>query len=335
MANGVPSTLLFLVWVVFLFLAGCKPTGEFVPLDNKVMSTFFPDRDIVFQLGVSDTGSTHEIGFINADGSDLIYFQLSFQESLDIQTPVWTDDGGILFFGAPNVVVTALIEKDYPFTLKLRNKWTYQPSLIHDTHEILLNSALDEFTQAILREDYLTAEILETYPMDQSIYDVFIGTNNFVNQQLLYSQLLKEDNNVHRYELVILDTNTNQRSILLSYRGVPQEVIRILNPAFSPNGEWIAYTSNDGIYLIRSDGSKNHRVIELERTNYFWTPAVSWSPDGKSFVYHHCSADGWHDCERDSMSENNIIYRYDLEAKEETVLVVGGVNPYWRWPETE
>lgn len=333
MANGVPPILFFFILAVFLFLAGCRPTGEFVPLDDKVMSTSFPDQDIVFQLGVDYTGSTHEIGFINADGSDLIYFQIPFQESVSIQTPVWTDDGGLLFFGAPNRVVTALIEKDYPLTLKLKNKWTYQPSIIHGTHELLLNSALDEFTSAILREDYLTAEILETYPMDQSISRIYLGTNNFVIQQLLYAQLIEEDNNVHRYELVILDTNTNQRSILLSYSGISQEVTRILNPAFSPSGEWIAYTSNDGIYLIHPDGSENQRIVQKQNRFPFWSTAVSWSPDGKSFVYHHCSADGWHDCERDSMSENNIIYRYDLETKKETVLVVGGVNPYWRWAE--
>ncbi|MBT3323143.1 MAG: hypothetical protein HN392_12740 [Anaerolineae bacterium] len=298
------------------------------------MNTFFPNRDIVFQLGVSYTGSTDEIGFINADGSDLHYFQIPFKESVSIQTPVWTDDGGLLFFGAPNTVVTALIEKDYPLTLKLRNKWTYQPSLIHGTHEILLNSVLDEFTSAILREDYFSAEILETYPMDQSISRIYLGANNFVKQQLLYSQLIKEDNNIYRYELVILDTNTNQISILLSYSGIPQEVTRILNPAFSPSGEWIAYTSNDGIYLIRPDGSEIQRIVQMKNMRQFWTSAASWSPDGKSIVYHYCTKDGW-DCEGDTERENNIIYRYDLETKEERVLVVGGVNPYWRWDTTE
>ncbi|MDP2424613.1 MAG: DPP IV N-terminal domain-containing protein [Bacteroidales bacterium] len=59
-------------------------------------------------------------------------------------------------------------------------------------------------------------------------------------------------------------------------------------PAWSPDGEWIAYYHGDsrpgynGIYLIRPDGTGNHlwqpRAVE--------TPA--WSPDGKwiAFSYH-------------------------------------------------
>lgn len=52
------------------------------------------------------------------------------------------------------------------------------------------------------------------------------------------------------------------------------------NPAFSPDGERIAFRSNrDGhwqLYLMNSDGSGQHNISDSEAVdNWFW-----WSPDG-------------------------------------------------------
>jgi len=318
--------LLFLISLWLILLASCRPRWEYLPLDDKVID--IPDKDIIFQLDnytyYGGDGSD-KIGFVNADGSKKEYL---IREDFSALTPVWTDDGGALLFSTRGYEINALIEKDYH--LRLKNIWAYQPSIIHGTSELLLNSAIDE-KPVIKRVDLTTGDVLETYQMNNQVYDIGIGTNNFHNHQLLYQRWLIGENDIKHTELVILNTNTNKEDVILKHSGTLENIKRIIRPAFSPNGQWIAYTSNDGIYLIHPDGSDNHQVIQLKNAYSYWSSIVSWSPDGKSFVYHHCSLNSWQDCEHNV--EDSIIYKYDIETGEEIVLVEGGVNPYWRWRE--
>lgn len=74
------------------------------------------------------------------------------------------------------------------------------------------------------------------------------------------------------------------RGLTLS-RALTTRGIRQVGPRFSPDGEWIAYTSRSltrfpTIRLVRPDGSQDHEVAERNGGG-----TLSWTPDGKALVY--------------------------------------------------
>lgn len=55
------------------------------------------------------------------------------------------------------------------------------------------------------------------------------------------------------------------------------------NPAWSPDGKWIAYFSDEtggyGLYIVQSDGGKQPKKLVTMETGYLYNPR--WSPDSK------------------------------------------------------
>jgi hypothetical protein len=316
----------FLLIISSLFLVQC--------MIIRVVDQQLPERDIVFQLCRYYSGGLEDrIGFVNADGSGEIYIHANKNLIQAVVWPEWTDDGSLILFNHPANFIEGITKKGY--RIALRDLWAPEFSIIHGTNELLVISTY-EGKYVIKRVDIQTEEVLEIYQVgSQQIKGegIGIGSNNIYKQLLVYSWYLIEDKDTLNQELRILDLDTNESHVLLHYHGTFESVPRIINPALSPDGKWIAYTSNYGIYLIRPDGSENHQIVKTKaRVNLgSWPPTASWSPDGKWIVYHRCKLNDEWEC-RYNVEDSNI-YKYNLETGEEVLLVEGGVNPYWRWGE--
>jgi hypothetical protein len=115
-------------------------------------------------------------------------------------------------------------------------------------------------------------------------------------------------------------------------------------PAWSRDGQWLAYTGADGIYVVGLAGDgKPQRAVEhhalFTKVNMplydanqleLIPPAVSWSPDGKWLVYHLHRADA---PEHHRIYQSDYdIYKANVDTGEEVRIVEHGINPYWRWP---
>jgi Tol biopolymer transport system component len=86
---------------------------------------------------------------------------------------------------------------------------------------------------------------------------------------------------------------------------------RDVNPAFSPDGKQIVFSSNrDGnygsyqLYTMNSDGSNQHRIYESKAMSL----APAWSPDGKQIIFTNDKEDG--------AIGNFEIFRIELETAE-------------------
>jgi len=84
----------------------------------------------------------------------------------------------------------------------------------------------------------------------------------------------------HSHSLWMVNADGTQRRVLLDDELSDSGHLRAL--AWSPDGEWLAFTTDAGLYLVGSDGTGLRRVVS---GGFGTAPALQWSPDGWRIAY--------------------------------------------------
>jgi Tol biopolymer transport system component len=84
----------------------------------------------------------------------------------------------------------------------------------------------------------------------------------------------------HSHNLWVANANGTKRRVLLDDELSDADHIRALT--WAPDGEWLAFTTDASLYLVRPDGTGLRRVVS---GGFATAPAVQWSPDGSRIAY--------------------------------------------------
>ena len=313
-------TILLLGLVSAIWLGGCK-TGSTLP-----------EQDIVFE-GVSNTEEHMAFGLVNADGSNLEY--LEFRQPVALwhaKFPVWSPDktkivylmtyvpiggsGDLLWVDVAqaeaNAVCASSSSETKAWRITDRPRWT-------PDGRWSVAATFEHGIGLINPETCEVEQVLVPHPEDKLLLSPDLSVRNeLVYAMVLLAEAPQSLHNVELGHILVKDLNT----------GETRELGRGMVPSWSPDGEWIVFTKQDGLYLMRRDGSEEHRLLQVtpwwEPENAFMGPLrASWSPDGQWVVYdrmvHRDGGRYWD------------IYKLNVNTGEEVKLVEGGLSPHWHW----
>jgi hypothetical protein len=324
------------IWLVLISSLSCLLVGIIAcvglasiifPNETRAPEAF-PNTDIVFIAG-------RDLGFVNADGTNLEYIRLVVAVNGDTSTvwpwrPVMTADNRTLIVKMSDTVKFVFqphylaVWRPDAFPILCAN-WPNQqmPQLTADQRHIVI---LTEQGTAIY-----TLEACGTADEPVRIYEDIFGIPSPDLQYLAYTNRPGVMANDDRF-IVIRNMTTDEESTI----GVGDY------PAWSRDSRSLAYTGPDGIYVFNIlDDSKPRRVVlfpnlfdQRDRTyasRDYWEvpPEVSWSPDGKWLVY-----DKWTGTDYDQGFEpyDHVIFKLNIETGEEIKIIDHGMYPFWRWP---
>jgi hypothetical protein len=302
--------------VGLVILVGC--TRRLWPKDQG-----FPERAIVFELLTSEP-QHNPFGFIEPDGTGLITRTL--WTDLYTVMPAWSPDGKYLavradaapggYFHSYSAIVVSN-EGEWFYC----SNWEWSAGRVRATSDGKLLLPLElagQQRERIVLADFRSCKVLATlYETPGTVDEEFLGSADLSKDGLLAVDRFYRNGCPLRAEVVVVDPAAGEALV----------VGEGLAPAWSPDGEWVAYTALDGIYVVRKDGSQSRKIVDASFRSEpckgsGWGGGLampSWSPDGKWLVYSRWTAD------------DVAIFKVEVESGLEIEIFKGGVCPHWRW----
>jgi hypothetical protein len=324
--------LRFVMIIISMFSLACVFCCSVVINTHYPQDTYapaiFPDTEIVYTVYKG-------LGFVNSDGS--LFSNLDFAVKIvgdrlsgysgRIAQPVIT---------ANDQVIARIYPADFfnvrPYYLAL---WrTNAPPIVckqwGEQRTLLLSS--DQRHVFIQTEQGLELYTLESCGTDDPPVKVYENVFGIPSPNLQYVAYVKHTGEWDDKRFIVVRELSSSVEFVVGEGDYP---------AWSRDSQWIAYTGEDGIYIVRViKGTKPRRLIlylnpsgtahlAYRVVDDIWPPEVAWSPDGKWLVYHKLAiADYVHAI----APSDYAIYKLNIETGEEIKIIDGGMYPYWRWP---
>jgi len=322
--------------LVIVLVVSCRPAIARV-MEKFSVDKPLPDHEIIFitEWLRPEHGTT--FGFVQPDGSGVEYVTLesmSSGENLALTPPTWSSDGQSIFMSTDFFSLPTMLQISkgsvtrYALSPEYRSSGYFNyVSVLPNTHQ----AYFAEVNRIVVLELDKAPVVLVSYSSPDFIF-LHIGANPLCGKDILLFSYHDKDY-LQKGENLVLANITEETQIVLTGKDLDTE--RFYYPSCSPDGKWIAYSTEDGIYLIHPDGSGKRLLEPIDfdaMINSDTLPAVSWSPDGEWIVYHHCKSEA--SCNMEDESDV-AVYKMNIETGQKIKLVDGGLFPYWRWPLTE
>jgi len=296
-------------------LGGALPSGTAISV---------PRRDIVYQVYV--TGSLEDrdgkIGFVDQDGTHKEMITVASTGSV-VHSPMM-EEGAVLF-----------LVDDWPQVIHGGSLWGYRQGKAFSCHLRLAwrPSRVGRTEQYVGRHLWLDDGGIVLFRLDRNgchpANDLFLPAE-------MKSLGIAEATGFHTDDKILLVGENSYVYDLHTQQMESLALPPVTQCRLSPDDQQIACVRDKAgaawIYVFSVDDLS----LQLER---HWSskdlpPAgirdLSWSPDGKEIIYHHC-VDG-KECGVVGDLKNLYtmgIYRLDLDTGEERLITTGGVMPYW------
>ena len=297
----------------------------------------FPDTDLIFQTNMLREDGGHEgLGFVNADGSSLSFLTVLIPNAWGGKTPpvlpVVTNDGSMVVFRIESDAYRAgdlvIWQVGQPAQVCNVDLGGYRPALtVGDTQAVI------DLTGPRGR-----LMILDLLDCQDSSAPLAGGILTLAAPDTQTDGALRPDGDLLAYAKWDPDLGSDVIIVRRLSDGKETSLGQGITPAWSPDGQWIAYTWVDGIYAADPQGNGIRRIVDytspgggghpLFRDR--WPPLPSWSPDGQWLVYHKCVLPPAPKTHCGEEIEDYAIFKVNVETGEEIKILDGGLNPYWR-----